>query len=275
MSRTSTTVIRPTRGWISFNLRELWEFRELLGVLVLRDLKVKYKQALLGIAWVVLQPLSIMLVFSLFFGTLARMPFEGPSYALFALAGLAPWMYLSTAVSAASQSVVENRALITKVYFPRLILPLAPVLSGLADFGITLALLAGLILWNSVPLSAAALWLPAFVLLMTMSALTAGLWFSALNAMYRDFRFIVGFGLQVWLFASPVVYPVSLIPEEWRVVYGLNPMVGVIEGFRWSLLGSGEPPGTLLAISGAVVLVTLMGGVAFFRRSERVIVDVL
>jgi len=275
MRRASITLIRPTRGWIPLNLRELWEFRGLLGVFVLRDVRVKYKQTLLGVTWAVLQPLTMMLVFSVFFGAIARVPFEGPSYALFALTGLVPWTYLSTALGGASQSVVDNRPLITKVYFPRLILPLAPVLSSLLDLGITVLLLAGLVLWNGIPLTAAALWLPAFVLLLMMSAWSVSLWFSALNGLYRDFRYIVAFLLQVWLFASPVVYPSALVPEKWRAVYGLNPMVGVIEGFRWALLGSGAPPNELLAVAAAVVLVTLAGGLAFFRRAERILVDVL
>jgi lipopolysaccharide transport system permease protein len=271
----AVTLIRPKKGWAGPGLSELWEFRELLWAMARREIAVRYKQTLLGAAWAVLQPLLTMAIFTLFFGTLARIPSEGLPYSLFALAGLVPWTYFSATLAGAANSVVDQRSLITKVYFPRLILPLTPALSGLVDLALALLVLGAFMAWHGAVPPPTALALPLFVLLILSTALAAGLWLSALNAHYRDFRFVVPFLLQVWMFASPVAYPASLVPEPWRPLYGLNPMAGALEGFRWCLLGHGEPPGPMLAVSALVVLALLGTGLSVFRRMERTLVDVV
>ena len=265
--------IRPSRGWVSLRLPELWEYRELLGFLIWRDLKVRYKQTVIGAAWAVIQPVMTMVVFSIFFGGLAKIPSDGVPYPIFAYTALVPWMYFAGALSGATSSVVDHGRMISKVYFPRLILPAAPVVGGLVDLAIALLVLVGLMLWYRITPSPALLMLPFFLLLAMDAALAVGLWLAALNALYRDVRYVVPFLVQFWLFASPVAYPSSLVPEQWRTLYGLNPMVGVIDGFRWALLDTGQPPGPLTAASALVVLVLLVGGLAYFRRVERVFAD--
>lgn len=267
-------VIRPRRGWAGFGLSDLWEFRELLWVLAAREVKVRYKQTVLGAAWAVIQPASIMVVFSLFFGRLAGIPSDGIPYPLFAFAGLVPWMYFAHALAGASSSVVEHRGIITKVYFPRVLLPAAPLLSGLVDFALASAMLLALMLAYGVYPTGALAALPALMLLAMTTALALGLWLSALNAHYRDFRYVIPFLLQLGFFVSPIAYPSSLVPERWRLLYGLNPMAGVIEGFRWSLL-NGPAPGPMLWVSAGAVLVLLVTGLAMFRRMERTFVDVV
>jgi lipopolysaccharide transport system permease protein len=269
------TVIRPPAGWFDLDWRELWAYRELLYFFVWRDLKVRYKQTVIGAAWAVIQPFFTMVVFSLFFGMLAKIPSEGLPYPVFYYSALLPWTYFAGALQNATNTVVEHQRVITKVYFPRLLLPLSAVLSGLADFGIAFAILVLMMLYYGIVPTAATLWLPAFLLLAVLTALGAGLWLSALNAMYRDVRYAVPFLIQFWMFASPVAYPSSLVPEGWRWLYGLNPMAGVIEGFRWALTGQGQPPGPLLAASAAAVLLLLAGGALYFRRVEGTIADVV
>jgi len=266
-------IIRPPRGWWDIDLREIWAYRELLYFFVWRDIKVRYKQTVIGAAWAVIQPFMTMVVFSLFFGKLARIPSDGLPYPIFYYSALLPWMYFAHSLSGATNIIVEHQRVITKVYFPRLILPIAAVLSGLVDFGIAFTILVGMMVFYGLAPSLSVFWLPAFLMLTLLTALGVGVWLSALNAIYRDVRYAVPFLIQFWMFASPVAYPSSIVPEQWRWLYGLNPMAGVIEGFRWSLTGVGQPPGVLLGVSALAVLVVLVGGLAFFRRMEGTIAD--
>jgi lipopolysaccharide transport system permease protein len=265
--------IVPTSRWWVLPFHELWEYRGLLYFFVWRDVKVRYKQTAIGIAWVVLQPLMTMAVFTLFFGRLAKLPSQGLPYPIFYFAALVPWTYFSGALQHATTIVVENQHVITKVYFPRLILPMAAVLSGLVDFAIGFAVLVGLTLGYGMRPGVPALWLPVMLLLAIATALGVGLWLSALNALYRDVRYVTPFLMQFWMFACPVVYPSSLVPERWRWLYGLNPMAGVIDGFRWSLTGRGQPPGPTLLVSATIVVVLLVGGLFFFQRMEDTVTD--
>jgi lipopolysaccharide transport system permease protein len=267
--------ITPSRGWFELNLGELWQNRELLNFFVWRDIKVRYKQTVIGAAWAVLQPFMTMIVFSLFFGKLARMPSYGLPHPVFYYSALLPWTYFAGALQNATNTVVENQHVITKVYFPRLVLPLAAVVSGLVDFAISFVMFLGIMLFYGIAPTPAALLLPAFLLLAVLTALGFGLWLSALNAIYRDVRYVVPFLIQFWLFASPIAYPSSLVPERWRVLYGLNPMAGVIEGFRWALTGRGEPPRLLLMASAGAVLLVLFGGLLYFQKMEATIADVV
>ena len=267
--------ITPPARWWEIRFGELWEYRELLYFFVWRDIKIRYKQTAIGAAWAVLQPLLTMIVFTLFFGKLAHIPSEGLPYPIFYYSALLPWMYFAASLQNATNTIVENQRVITKVYFPRLDLPLSSVLSGLVDFGVSFLMFVAMVIYFGIGPSAALLWLPAFLLLALLTALGVGLWLSALNAIYRDVRYVVPFLVQFWLFASPVAYPSSLVPEKWRWLYGLNPMAGVIEGFRWSLTGRGEPPGRLILVSSGVVLVVLLSGVAYFQKMETTIADVV
>jgi lipopolysaccharide transport system permease protein len=270
-----TLRIEAPRGWIDVDFKELWEARELLYFFVWRDVKIRYKQTAIGAAWAVLQPLMTMLVFSLFFGKLAKIPSHGLPYPIFYYSALLPWMYFSGALQNATNVVVEQQRLITKVYFPRLVLPLSAVVGGLLDFAIAFGAFLVMMLYYRIVPGPAILLFPLFLLLAVLTALGAGLWLSALNAIYRDVRYVVPFLVQFWMFASPVAYPSSLVPEQWRWVYGLNPMAGVIEGFRWSLTGQGQPPNILLAISSTMVLLLVAGGTAYFTRMEGTIADVV
>jgi lipopolysaccharide transport system permease protein len=265
--------IEAHRGWFDLRLRELWAYRELLYFLVWRDVKVRYRQTVIGVAWVVLQPLMTMAVFTLFFGRLAKLPSQGLPYPVFYFAALVPWAYFSSALSNCTNIVVENQHVITKVYFPRLVLPLAAVSSGLVDFAVGFVVMLALTLGYGIRITAAALLLPGFLLLAVLTALGVGLWTSALNALYRDVRAVVPFAIQFWMLASPVAYPSSLVPERWRWLYGLNPMAGVIDGFRWALTRHGQPPGPLLAASVAMVAVVFVGGLIFFQRIEGTVTD--
>ena len=269
------TVIEPSRGWSAVRLGQLWEYRELLGLLVWRDVKVRYKQTVLGVAWVVLQPVITTVIFTLIFGNLAKMPSENLPYALFALGGLLPWTYFAGAFTRGATSLVGNANLISKVYFPRLIIPLTGVLAGLVDFAVVFVLLLVLLPVFGVAPTWAILTLPLFLLLAVATALGVSLWLSALNVRYRDVNYLVPFLAQAWLYATPVVYPASLIPERWRLIYGLNPMAGVVEGFRWALFGTAEAPGPLLAVSVAMVALLLVSGLFVFRRMERTFADVV
>ena len=269
------TKIRPSAGWFNLNLRELWTHRELLYFLIWRDVKVRYKQTVIGAAWAVIQPFFTMVVFSLFFGALAKIPSQGMPYPLFAYSALLPWTYFANALQNATNTMVEHQRIVTKVYFPRLALPLAAVLSGLVDFGVAFVILIAMMFFYGLAPRPAVLLLPVFLLLAVLTALGVGLWLSALNARYRDVRYAVPFVIQLWLFASPVAYPSSLVPSAWRWLYGLNPMAGVIEGFRWALTGAGGPPGPLLLDSVAAVVVVLLGGLVYFQRVEGTIADVV
>ncbi len=266
--------IRPSKGWVSLGMAEFWEYRELLFFLAWREVLVRYKQTFLGAAWAVIQPFFAMVVFSIFFGKLAKMPSDGVPYPVWSFAALLPWQYFSNAVSHASNSLVGNANLIKKVYFPRLVVPVSGVLSGVVDFAIAFIILIVMMLFYGIRPGMAIFLLPAFLLLALVTALGVSLWISALNVEYRDFRYIVPFLTQIWMFATPVVYPSSLLSEPWRTVYGLNPMVGVIEGFRWALLGT-SPPGPMLAVSTVVACTVLVSGAFFFRRLERTFADVV
>lgn len=271
----SVFVIRPPRGWWDVNLREVWQYRELLYFFVWRDVKVRYKQTVIGAAWAVIQPFFTMVVFSLFFGKLAKIPSNGLPYPIFYYSALLPWMYFAGALQNATNTIVEHQRIITKVYFPRLILPVAATLSGLVDFSIAFTILIAMMLFYGQVPTAAALLLPLFLLLAVVTALGVGLWLSAMNAIYRDVRYTVPFLIQFWMFASPVAYPSSLVPERWQWLYGLNPMAGVIEGFRWALTGQGQPPGPLMLASVAAVLLVFLGGLVYFQKMEGTIADVV
>jgi homopolymeric O-antigen transport system permease protein len=265
----------PARTWRSLGLRELAAYHELLYFLVLRFLKIRYKQTIFGAGWAVLQPLLAMAVFALVFGRLARLPSDGLPYAVFAYAALVPWTYFANTLTQASNSLVDNERLLTKVYFPRALLPLAAVLAGLVDLAIALVVLLGLLAVYGVPLSSNVWSLPGFILLAALTAFAVGLWLSALNVRYRDVRHALPFLVQLWLFATPVAYATSLIPERWRAWYGLNPMVGVVDGFRWALLGGSAAPGPEAAASALAMLALLVGGLSYFRRTERTFADLV
>jgi lipopolysaccharide transport system permease protein len=270
-----TQRIEPSRGWVTLKLREIWEYRELLYFLIWRDIKVRYKQTALGATWAIIQPLMTMVVFSLFFGRLAKIPSDGVPYPIFSFAALVPWTFFANGLAASSNSIVGSSHLITKVYFPRLVVPLASVLPGLVDFALSFLILLIMMLFYGIVPSLAILWLPVFLLLALTTALGVGLWLSALNVEYRDVRFLVPFLSQIWLFATPIAYPSSLLPEPWRTIYGLNPMVGVVEGFRWALLGTNRAPGPIILVSAAASVLILITGAFYFRRMERTFADIV
>jgi lipopolysaccharide transport system permease protein len=270
-----TFVIRPQSGLGSLDVAALWEYRELLYFLVWRDVKVRYKQTFIGAGWAIFQPAMSMAIFTVVFGNFANMPSDGLPYPVFAYTALLPWTYFSQALSRSGAGLVNNANLITKVYFPRLLIPLGDVIAPAVDFLFAFLVLLGLMAWFGIAPTWGVLTLPLFFLLAMLTALAIGLWLSPLNAKYRDVGHTIPFLIQVWMFASPVVYPVSLIPESWRLVYSLNPMVGVIEGFRWALLGKENPDFALMLVSVAVVLVLLAGGIVFFKRMERTLADLI
>jgi lipopolysaccharide transport system permease protein len=269
------TILEPLNGWVAIRLRELWAYRELLYFLIWRDVKVRYKQTVLGGAWAILQPVLTTIVFSAIFGNLAKVPSDGIPYPVFAFAALLPWQFFAYAINQSGNSLVLNQQLVTKVYFPRLLIPLASVLAGLVDFAIGFVVLVGMLVYYGIAPRAAVLTLPFFLLLEIATALGVGLWLAALNVQYRDVRFIVPFLTQFWLFITPVAYASSLIPQRWRLLYGLNPMVGVIEGFRWAVLGTETADIALIAVSGLVVITVLVTGAAYFVRMEQTFSDVI
>ncbi len=269
------TIIRPSGGRITLDLRELWEYRDLLYLFAWRDIKVRYKQTMVGASWAIIQPFIAMVVLTIFFGKLARVPSEGIPYPIFAYSALVPWTYFVNVLTQSSNSVVSNRAVITRVYFPRLIIPMTTVMTGFLDFAIAFAILLGMMLFYGVVPTMAFLTLPLFIILVIATALGIGLWLAALNVKYRDVGFTLPFLTQIWLFATPIAYPSSLVPERWRAIYGLNPMAGVVEGFRWALLGKTHPPTMLLAFSVIAVIVLLIGGLYFFRYKEDTFADVV
>lgn len=269
------TVIAPSRGWVALKLRELWEYRELLYFLTWREVKVRYKQTALGAAWAIIQPLFTMLIFSLFFGKLAKVPSDRIPYPLFCLAGLVPWTFFANGLSQASSSLVTSSNLISKVYFPRLSLPISAVLSGAVDFAISFVLLVGMMAYYRQPFTLRCIYLPLFFLLAFVTALGVSLWLSALNVEYRDVRYVIPFLSQFWMFATPIAYPSSLLHEPWRAVYGINPMAGVVEGFRWALVGANTAPGPIIAASSLAASLMLIGGAFYFRRMERTFADVV
>ncbi len=268
-------VVKPSKGWISLGLDELWQYRELLYFLAWRDIKVRYKQTALGAAWAIIQPFFTMVIFSIFFGRLAKMPSDGIPYPIFAYAALVPWSFFANGLNQSANSLVGSANLIKKVYFPRLVVPISSVISGVVDFVLAFAVLLGMMLFYGILPTVNILWLPFFVLLIFVTALGVGFWLSALNVQFRDVRYTVPFLTQFWLFASPIAYPSSLLSEPWRTLYGINPMVGVVEGFRWALLGTDTAPGPIIIVSTVVALVLFVGGAFWFRKMEKTFADVV
>ena len=266
--------IEPQRGWASLELGDLWRYRELLLLLTWRDIKVRYAQTVLGATWAVIQPVLTMIIFSVIFGQLAKLPSDGIPYPIFTYVALLPWQLFSFSLTNSSNSLVASEKLISKVYFPRLVIPIASVLPALVDFAISFLVLIGMLIYYQIPLTARILTLPLFLLLAVMSALAVGLWLSALNVEYRDIRYVVPFMTLFWQYATPVAYSASLIPEKWRLLYGLNPMTGVVEGFRWALLGSGRVDG-MVWVSIVIIIVILISGLAYFKRMEATFADVI
>lgn len=274
-SDSSVILVKPSKGWISLKLGELWEYRELFYFLIWRDIKVRYKQTVLGATWAIIQPFFTMVVFSLFFGKLAKMPSDGIPYPIFAYAALVPWTFFAYGLNQSSNSLVGNANLIKKVYFPRLVVPISSVIGGVVDFVLAFVVLLGMMLFYGIFPTVNILWLPFLLLLAFATALGVGLWLSALNVQFRDVRYTVPFLTQFWLFATPIAYPSSLLSEPWRTVYGINPMVGVVEGFRWALLGTDTAPGLIMVISTLAAVLTLTTGAFYFRRMEKTFADIV
>lgn len=269
------TRIEPARGWVSLRLKELWTQRELIYYFIWRDITVRYKQTIMGAAWAILQPLFTMLIFSLFFGRLAQVPSDNIPYPIFAFAALVPWTFFANGLTQASNVLVNNANMLKKIYFPRLAMPIASILAGVVDFALAFLVLLGMMAYYGRWPTANVIWLPLFLLLALATALGVGFWLSAMNAQFRDVRYIVPFLVQAWLFATPIAYPSSLLDEPWRTLYGINPMVGVVEGFRWALLGAETEPGPMIIVSAVVSILLLVSGAFYFKRMERTFADVL
>ena len=269
------TDIRPDRGWLDLDLGAVWRFRELLQVLVMRDLQVLYKQALLGAGWAILQPVFAVIIFSIIFGYIVRMPSEGVPYPLFAFAGVLPWTYFAEAVRRSGVGLVTDAELVRKIYFPRLIMPLANVVSPLVDFCIAFVVLLIVMAFYGIAPNVKMLVIPLLMIVAALLALSIGLWLAPINVRFRDIKHTLPFMIQIWMYASPIVYPLSLVPEQWQMLYSLNPMVGVIEGFRWAVFGQGEPNFMALGMSAIIIVILMAGGLVFFRRMERTFADVI
>ncbi len=265
----------PSKGWAGPKLRELWEYRELLFFFVWRDIKVRYRQTVMGALWAIIQPFFTMVIFSLFFGRLAKVPSDGLPYPIFSYAALVPWTFFATALTQASNSLVLSANMVKKIYFPRLTLPIATVLAGVVDFVLAFMVLLGMMLFYGLLPTINVLWLPFFLLLALITSLGVSLWLSAMNVQFRDVQYTVPFLTQAWLFVTPIAYPSSLLPEPWRTLYGLNPMAGVVEGFRWALLGTDTAPGLMTLVSAVVALTLFISGAFYFRRMEQGFADVL
>lgn len=271
----SKTVIQPLSGWQSLELKELWHYRELLFFLGWRDVAVRYKQTLLGIGWAIIQPFLTMVVFSLFFGKLAAIPSDGIPYPIFAYAALVPWTFFANVISQSANSLVGSANLLKKIYFPRFVLPISCIFPGVVDFALAFVVLVGMMLYYGIAPTSNVIWLPLLLLLALITALGVGFWLSAMNVQFRDVRYVIPFLIQIWLFATPIAYPSSMLPEHLRVLYGMNPMVGVVEGFRWALLGTNTAPGPMIIMSACASLVLLLGGAYYFKRAERTFADVV
>jgi lipopolysaccharide transport system permease protein len=269
------TRIEPTRGWASLRLAELWEYRELIYFFTWRDIKVRYKQTVLGALWAIIQPLFTMLIFALFFGRLAKVPSDGIPYPIFSYAALVPWTFFATGLTQASNSLVLSSNMLKKIYFPRMTMPVATVISGAMDFCLAFVVLLGMMAFYGIAPTWKVMWLPLFLLLALVTCLGVSLWLSAMNVQFRDVRYTIPFLTQFWMFATPIAYPSSLLSEPWRTIYGINPMVGVVEGFRWALLDVHTAPGPIIAVSSFVALALLVGGAFYFRRLERTFADVV
>lgn len=268
-------IIKPSYGWAALNLRDLWLYRELIFFMTWRDLKVRYKQTLLGASWAILQPFLTMIVFSIFFGNLAKVPSDGVPYPIFSYTALIPWTLFSKALQDASRSLVANSHMITKIYFPRMILPLSSVMAGVVDFLIAFIVLLGMMVFYNIFPTVNVWVLPIFLLLALVTAVGVGLWLSALNVLFRDINYVLPFLTQFWMYLTPIAYPSSMVPSKWQAIYALNPMTGVVEGFRWALLGTGQPPGIMTLISSIVAVVLLISGMFYFRRMERLFADMV
>jgi lipopolysaccharide transport system permease protein len=265
----------PTKGWAWPKFRELWEYRQLLYFIAWRDIKVRYRQTIMGAAWAIIQPFFTMVIFSIFLGRLAKVPSDGLPYPVFSYAALVPWIFFANALTQASNSLVFSAEMVKKIYFPRLALPFATILSGILDFALAFIVLLGIMLYYGLVPTVNVVWLPLFLLLTLVTSLGVGLWLSALNVQFRDVRYTVPFLTQAWLFATPIAYPSSLLTEPWRTLYGINPMAGVVEGFRWALLGTETTPGPMLIVSSVVALALFISGAFYFRRMEQSFADVL
>ena len=274
-AQNGSVLIRPISGWAPINLWDLWEYRELLYFLTWRDIKVRYKQTALGMAWVVLQPVLLMLIFTMFFGRLVELPSDGVPYPLFTYTALLPWQLFSRALNEGSMSLIAQERVITKTYFPRILLPASAVLASLIDFGIAFLVLIGFILFYGAHPGLAILTLPLFVILVVMAAFGVSLWLAAFNVLYRDVRYVLPFLTQIWMFATPIIYPVAVVPDSWRLLYSLNPMVGVVEGFRWALLGGSSGMDAMFGLSALVVAGILGGGVLYFQSVQQTFADVI
>jgi lipopolysaccharide transport system permease protein len=274
-SQPEEILIEPAKGWFDLDLRDLWRYRELLYFLTWRDIKVRYKQTVLGAAWAVLQPLLTMLVFSVIFGYLARLPSDGIPYPVFTYTALLPWQLFAYALNQSSTSLVNDQNLITKIYFPRLVIPISSVIAGVVDVAIAFLVMIGLMLLYRIPLTTRILTLPLLVAFAVVTALGVGFWLSALNVKYRDVRYALTFLAQMWFYATPIAYSSTMIPEQWRLIYGLNPMTGVVEGFRWALLGKENSVGWMILVSGIVVVILFIGGLAYFKRMEDNFADII
>lgn len=268
-------VIQPKKGWVQVDFRELWAYRELLYFLTWRDIKVRYKQTVLGAAWAILQPFFTMVVFSLFFGKLAKIPSDNIPYPIFSYTALVPWTFFANGLSQSSSSLVASANLLKKVYFPRLVIPVSSVLSGGVDFVLAFVVLLAMMLFYGIAPTAAVVWLPLLLVLALATSLGVGMWLTAMNVRFRDVRYAVPFLVQAWMFATPIAYPSSLLSEPWRTVYGINPMVGVVEGFRWALLGTDTAPGPIILVSASVAAFLLVTGALYFRRMEKSFADVV
>jgi lipopolysaccharide transport system permease protein len=269
------TTIRPASSWPGIDFRELWDYRELLFILAWRDVSVRYKQSAVGIGWAILQPLLMMIIFTVVFGMFAKLPSEGVPYSIFTFCALLPWNYFARSLSDSSNSLVGSSHLVTKVYFPRLVLPLGKVFAGLVDFAIGFVMLLGMMAWYGIAPGIGMLFLPVFVLVAMLASLGVGLWLTAINVRYRDVVFVVPFLVQLWMFASPVAYSATIVPERYQWIYGLNPMVGVIEGFRWAMLGTSPPQPEVMAMSLLCILVILVSGLFYFRHMEKTFADII
>jgi len=267
--------IEPSRGWVPIKFKDIWEYRELLYFLVWRDIKVRYKQTVLGVAWAIIQPVFSMVIFSIFFGKLAQIRSDGIPYPLFSYTALVPWTFFANGMSQASNSLVGSANLITKVYFPRLVIPIAAVLAGIVDFLLAFVVLLGILVYFGRFPTVAVIWLPLLILLAFITSLGVGLWLTALNVQFRDVRYSLSFLIQAWMFATPIVYPSSYLAEPWRTIYGINPMAGVVEGFRWALLGTNTMPGPMIMVSTLISLTLLVSGIIYFRHMENTFADVV
>lgn len=268
--------LQPSRGWVAVRLKELWQYRELLYFLTWRDIKVRYKQTVLGVLWALIQPFMTMVVFSLFFGQLAQVPSDGLPYPIFNYAALIPWTLFSQGLGTSANSLVNSANLLKKIYFPRLVIPISGILSGLVDFALSFTILFGLMLFYGITPTANVIWLPPLILLALITSLAVGLWLSALNVQFRDIRYTIPFITQLWMFITPIAYPSSLIENPTlRLIYSLNPMTGVVEGFRWALLGTDTAPNSMILVSATAAILLLISGLFYFRRMERTFADVV